>query len=148
MSDPYKTRAGNGAYGASMTPRFDAVSLVTADLSASLAFYRRLGLDIPGDAAGPHVEAALPGGARLLWDTAESVRSLDPDWTPPSGGHAITLAFACDSPEDVDAVYAAFAATGHGGRAPWDAAWGQRYAVLTDPDGNAVDLFAPLPDTD
>ena len=29
-------------------------------------------------------------------------------------------------------------------RAPWDAFWGQRYATVLDPDGNAVDLFAAL----
>ena len=28
---------------------------------------------------------------------------------------------------------------------PWDAFWGQRYATVRDPDGNAIDLFAPLP---
>jgi uncharacterized glyoxalase superfamily protein PhnB len=28
---------------------------------------------------------------------------------------------------------------------PWNAFWGQRYAVVNDPDGNAVDLFAALP---
>ena len=33
----------------------------------------------------------------------------------------------------------------HGHLKPWDAFWGQRYAVLHDPDGNGVDLFAPLP---
>jgi uncharacterized glyoxalase superfamily protein PhnB len=27
---------------------------------------------------------------------------------------------------------------------PWDAFWGQRYASVVDPDGNSVDLFAPL----
>ena len=25
---------------------------------------------------------------------------------------------------------------------PWDAFWGQRYAVVKDPDGNHIDLFA------
>jgi uncharacterized glyoxalase superfamily protein PhnB len=29
-------------------------------------------------------------------------------------------------------------------RAPFDAFWGQRYATVLDPDGNAIDLFAPL----
>jgi uncharacterized glyoxalase superfamily protein PhnB len=27
---------------------------------------------------------------------------------------------------------------------PFDAFWGQRYATVLDPDGNGVDLFAPL----
>lgn len=26
---------------------------------------------------------------------------------------------------------------------PWNADWGQRYAVVLDPDGNGIDLFAP-----
>jgi uncharacterized glyoxalase superfamily protein PhnB len=28
---------------------------------------------------------------------------------------------------------------------PWDAFWGMRYASLRDPDGNAIDLYAQLP---
>ncbi len=28
---------------------------------------------------------------------------------------------------------------------PWDAFWGMRYAVVRDPDGTPVDLFAALP---
>jgi len=31
---------------------------------------------------------------------------------------------------------------------PWDAPWGQRYATVLDPDGNAVDLYCPLPASD
>ena len=36
------------------------------------------------------------------------------------------------------------AAGHHGELKPWDAFWGQRYACVQDPDGNGVDLFAPL----
>lgn len=32
----------------------------------------------------------------------------------------------------------------HSHVAPFDAPWGQRYATVLDPDGNHVDLFAPL----
>lgn len=129
-----------------MTARFDAIGLVVADMARSLAFYRRLGLDIPADADGEgHVEAELPGGTRMLWDTAEMVRSFDPEWTPPSGGHGIGLAFVCDGPGDVDTTYADLIGAGYDGhKEPWDAVWGQRYATVRDPDGNGVDLFAPL----
>jgi len=42
-------------------------------------------------------------------------------------------------------VHADMVAAGHRSRmAPWNADWGQRYAVLADPDGNTVDLFAWL----
>jgi uncharacterized glyoxalase superfamily protein PhnB len=55
------------------------------------------------------------------------------------------LAFACDSPADVDATYASLLASGTKGHlAPWDAFWGQRYAIVLDPDGNHIELFAPL----
>jgi len=130
-----------------MTPRFDLISLVTDDMAASLAFYRRLGLDIPAEADGqPHVEVALPGGTRIAWDTVETVRSFDPDWSPPRGGSRVELAFVCDGPDDVDKQYTELTRAGHTGhKEPWDAVWGQRYAIVLDPDGNAVSLFAPQP---
>jgi catechol 2,3-dioxygenase-like lactoylglutathione lyase family enzyme len=130
-----------------MTTRFDVVGIVVADMARSLAFYRHLGLEIPADADGePHVEAKLPGGLRIAWDTVETIRSFDPGWTPPTGGPGIGLAFACDNPADVDATYAQLIAAGYDGHLePWDAFWGMRYAVVHDPDGNGVDLFANLP---
>jgi catechol 2,3-dioxygenase-like lactoylglutathione lyase family enzyme len=130
-----------------MTPRFDAIGVVVSDMAAALAFYRRLGLDIPAAAdKEPHAEAALPGGMRLMFDTVETVRSFDPEWTPPTGSPRVGLAFLCDSPAEVDRVYAELVDAGYEGvKKPWDAFWGQRYALVHDPDGNGVDLFAPLP---
>lgn len=131
-----------------MTPRFDLIGLVAADMAATLAFYRRLGLDIPASADGePHVEAALPGGLRIAWDTEETIRSFDPGWDPgPEGSGRIGLAFLCDSPAEVDRLHAELTDAGYEShKEPWDAFWGQRYAVVADPDGNGVDLFAALP---
>lgn len=144
MSDLFKTRRTVSLYRTAMSPRFDLVGIVVADIPTSLAFYRRLGLDIPTEAdTEPHVEVALPGGLRLAWDSQETIRSFDDSWTPPSGGHRIALAFACDGPADVDEAYASLTAAGYRGhRQPWDAFWGQRYAIVLDPDGNHVELFA------
>lgn len=149
MSDPYKTGGpGPSTFGdmdtKRPTPRLDVIGLVTADLGASLAFYRLLGLDLPpGAENAPHVELALPGGPRVLWDTEETVRSYDPAWTRPSGGDRVALAFRCQDPDEVDAVYATLTDAGHRGHLkPWDAVWGQRYAVVLDPDGAAVSLYA------
>jgi uncharacterized glyoxalase superfamily protein PhnB len=45
----------------------------------------------------------------------------------------------------VDRLYGALVDAGYEGHLePWDAFWGQRYATVRDPDGNGVDLFAPL----
>ncbi|WP_084556933.1 VOC family protein [Hamadaea tsunoensis] len=129
-----------------MKPQLDMIGLVAADLAASLAFYRRLGLDIPAGAENePHVDLTLPGGVRISWDTAKLISEIDPRWTPPAGGHRIALAFLCESPAAVDETYRHMVEGGYAGhQEPWDAFWGQRYATLRDPDGNGVDLFAPL----
>lgn len=128
-----------------MEARLDLVGIVTRDMRASLEFYRRLGLEAPAGAEDEaHAEAVTPGGLRIAWDTAELIGEIYPDYTAPSGGHRISLAFLCPTPADVDEKYAELAALGHGRKEPWDAFWGQRYAVVEDPDGNHVDLFAPL----
>jgi uncharacterized glyoxalase superfamily protein PhnB len=130
-----------------MTPQIDLIGVVVADMGASLAFYRRLGLDIaPDQDTEPHVEVTLPGGLRLAFDPVSTVHSFDPSWVPGTGGPAVSLAFKCADPAEVDRVYAELTGAGHAGHlAPFDAFWGQRYASLRDPDGNGVDLFAPLP---
>ncbi|MFD0318014.1 VOC family protein [Streptomyces flavalbus] len=130
-----------------MSTRFDSVGLVVSDMAASVAFYRHLGLEFPDGAEGhPHVEAELGAGVRLLLDSEESVRSFHPGWRAPGGGGRASLVLRCDGPGEVDAVYERLVGAGyHGELKPWDAFWGQRYAIVLDPDGNGVDLFAPLP---
>jgi len=125
---------------------FSFIGLVVTDMGRSLDFYRRLGVPIPENSdAEPHVEAALPGGLRLGWDTIETVRTFDPEWSQPTGSHRVALAFDCESPAGVDAAFADMVGAGFSAHvAPWDAFWGQRYATLLDPDGNSVDLFAAL----
>ena len=127
-------------------PHLDLIGINVADMGRSLAFYRRLGLDIPADAdTQPHVELGLPGGLRLAWDTLDTIRSFDPDHVVPQGSSSISLAFAHDTAADVDATYKKLVEAGYTGhKQPWDAFWGQRYAIVHDPDGNTVDLFAAL----
>ena len=128
-----------------MPPKLDMIGMVVRDMARTLAFYRQLGLEIPAGADGePHVECTLPNGLRVGWDTVETIRSFDPAWVPASGGTRTHLAFLFDSPAEVDAMYATLTGLGyHGHKEPWDAFWGQRYAVVHDPEGNGVDLFAP-----
>lgn len=129
-----------------MTPRLHFIGLVVADMGKALQFYRRLGLTIPADADNePHVDVPLPGGLLLVFDTIDVVRSFEPNWTKPQGSPQMGLAFECGDPAEVDRVFADLVAAGYEGHhVPWDAFWGQRYATVRDPDGNGVDLFAPL----
>jgi catechol 2,3-dioxygenase-like lactoylglutathione lyase family enzyme len=128
-----------------MAATLGVIGVVVEDMARSLAFYRRLGLDVPAGADGEqHVEVALPGGLKLALDTTETIRSFDPSWAPASGSPRMGLAFACDSPAEVDKLYGELVAAGYEGhKEPWDAFWGMRYAVLHDPDGNGVDLYCP-----
>jgi catechol 2,3-dioxygenase-like lactoylglutathione lyase family enzyme len=127
-----------------MTPRLDAFGIVVSDMARSVAFYRRLGLEFAeGSENQGHAEAELAGGVRYMLDTEDEIRSFDPEWKRGEGHGG---AFRCETPEEVDRVYAELleaGATAH--KEPWDAFWGQRYAQLQDPDGTFIDLYAPLP---
>lgn len=128
-----------------MKAQLNLIGLVVEDMARSLAFYRHLGLDLPPEAdREPHAETVLDGGLRLAWDTVDTIHSFDPGWKPPTGGHRVALAFRFDAPEEVDSAYERLTSLGYEGhKKPWDAFWGMRYAILHDPDGNAVDLFSP-----
>jgi uncharacterized glyoxalase superfamily protein PhnB len=121
------------------------IGIVVRDMAAALRFYRLLGLEIPTGVDGePHVEVTTPNGYRIAWDALEMIKGIEPGWVEPVG-HRMALAFKCDSPAEVDAFYQRIVAAGfQSHKEPWDAFWGQRYAVVVDPDGNHVDLFAAL----
>jgi uncharacterized glyoxalase superfamily protein PhnB len=125
-------------------PELNAIGITVADLRRSMRFYRLLGLDLPEDPAEGHVEVTMANGTRLMFDTEDVVRSFLPGWMR-ADGNQLSLAFECESAADLDAVYARVVAAGfEGEKAPWDAFWGQRYALLGDPDGVRVNLYARL----
>ncbi len=129
-----------------MAPELNAIGVVVSDLTAALGFYRRLGLAFGEIVGGGHVEAALPGGFRLMLDSEDNIATdvgSTREWNAAAG--RIGLAFGCATPAEVDAVFADLVEAGyHGETKPFDAVWGQRYATVHDPDGNGVDLYAPL----
>jgi catechol 2,3-dioxygenase-like lactoylglutathione lyase family enzyme len=129
-----------------VSPQLDAFGIVVSDMARALAFYRKLGLEFPDGAESEgHVEAQVTGGVRYMLDREDVIASFDPEWKRPDGGvHG--GAFRCESPEEVDRVFAdLLEAGGRAQKEPWDAFWGQRYAQVADPDGTIVDLYAPLP---
>lgn len=121
------------------------IDIVVANMAASLKFYRTLGLDAPTDQDDEvQVQIQTPGCVTLGLVTEAVVRKSNPHWVEPVG-QRVTFSCKCDRPEEVDDVYARMASAGYPGiKEPWDAFWGQRYAFLRDPDGNRVDIFAPI----
>lgn len=125
--------------------RIDAVAVTARDMPRSVAFYTALGFDFAGaDLTAKHVEPTGPDGAtRLMIDDASLAAEIH--GAPPRPANHSGFALLCDSAAEVDAKAEAVAAAGFSVvNAPWDAFWGQRYAVVEDPDGYRVDLFAPL----
>ena len=125
-------------------PTLNAIGIVASDMARSIAFYRALGLDVPETPGEGHVDTFLPNGVRFMLDSEETVRSFRPDWLRETGNQ-LALAFECSSPAEVDETYVRVVAAGfHGEKEPWDAFWGQRYAMLLDPDGVEASLYAAL----
>jgi len=126
--------------------RLNAIGIVCSSVSASLRFYRKLGVPFPGyDPEVGHYDADLGGGMRLMLDSEEIMESFIEGFTKPKGNDRIALAVEVDKPIDVDATYQTIIDGGFDGiREPFDAFWGQRYAIVADPDGNHVDIYAAL----
>src|SRR5215211_743208 len=125
-------------------PELNAIGIVASDMATSIRFYRTLGLDLAETPDEGHLEATMSSGVRLMLDSEEVVRSFQDDWSRETGNQ-LSLAFECSSPAEVDEVYARVTEAGfEGEKEPWDAFWGQRYALLRDPDGVEVNLYAPL----
>lgn len=122
----------------------DQVNLVVSDMAATVAFYRRLGLTIPdtdADFQDHHRSARVEGGVDLDFDSVTFARHWDAGW---KGGMGV-LGFRVDSRERVDEIYADLTEAGHRGQQPpYDAFWGARFAVVEDPDGNAVGIMSPV----
>jgi uncharacterized glyoxalase superfamily protein PhnB len=113
-------------------------------MARSIQFYRLLGLDVPETPDEGHVDAFLPNGVRFMLDSEEVIRSFMPEWKR-ENGNQISVALECSSPAEVDEIHARVTAAGfESEKDPWDAFWGQRYALLIDPDGVRVNLYAPL----
>ncbi len=128
--------------------RLDQVNLVVRDVEASRAFYARLGLDF-GDEHDPvwsaHHVSARHGESTPL-DVDLDSRTFAAQWNEGwTGGSGAVLGFKVETRAEVDALVAALAAEGVPVQQdPYDAFWGARYAVVSDPDGNAVGIMSPV----
>jgi uncharacterized glyoxalase superfamily protein PhnB len=127
------------------------LDIVARDFDATLAFYRRLGLDlpeVPPTAGIRHAELTLTNGFVLHIDNLELARTYNAAWRRPAGSSRALIGFAVATRQAVDERYADLTAAGYEGRQPpYDTFWGARYAVVADPDGNDVGIMSPLDDS-
>ncbi len=134
-------------------PVFNQLNIVSADLSASIDFYRRLGVAIPDGrvwpmVASPHHASASESddtqAPQLDLDSIDFARRWNGGWKNQQDLRGRVLV-GVGARESVDRLHAAMTGAGYRSlQAPYDAFWGARYAVIEDPDGIAVGLMSDI----
>ena len=133
-------------------PILNQINIVSRNLEASIAFYRRLGVDIPEQnvwttASGSHHANAV-SDTSLEFDSTSFAQVWNRSWAGRTDlAGRVVVGFGVASRHDVDRLYDEMTAAGYRGlQPPYDAFWGARYAMVEDPDGVAVGLMSPVTD--
>ncbi len=123
------------------------INVIVADLDQSRRFYERLGMEFrPRNRRGEG-----PAEAWVSTNTGATVVLHSPDFAswwdetapqPSVGGPQVDLEL--ESVQRLEEVIAGLDAVGATViKQPTDMPWGQRFAIVLDPDGNRVGLKAP-----
>jgi len=136
-------------------PTLNQINLICGDLSASIAFYRRLGVEIPDagvwrtPTGGHHASAAGQSADQAIDFDLDST-AFAQHWNIAWKGRTdlrgrVVIGFGVPTRMDVDIVFRDMIGAGYRGlQEPYDALWGARYAIIEDPDGIAVGLMSPV----
>lgn len=123
-------------------PALFQMNLVVRDMSASVDFYRRLGLDVPdttADFRAHHRSAKGSGGAALDMES----QAFAAHGAKGANLGRVLAGFRVGARERVDAIEDDLPRAGHEGLvAPPNAFWGVRFAIVRDPDEYAVGLMS------
>jgi len=130
-------------------PIFNQINLVVRDMAAMVEFYERLGVELtptipPWDRHHRSFSStSMTDGFDFDLDSAAFARQWDEGW--PSSQAGPVLGFRLASAAAVDDTYRELTSAGYAGQQPpYDGFMGARYAVVSDPDGNAVGLMSPI----
>jgi len=136
-------------------PTFSQINLVCRNVEASIVFYGKLGVDLPSDrvwrtpTGGHHASGISQGDGQEIHfdlDSEAFARHWNSAWSAQREiAGRVVIGFAVSTRAEVDDLYRAMTESGYRGlQEPYDALWGSRYAILADPDGNAVGLMSPV----
>jgi predicted enzyme related to lactoylglutathione lyase len=127
-------------------PVLNQINLVVRDMDAMIEFYAKLGVAIaptPAPWDRHHRTLSTPDGLDFDLDSTEFATQWNRGWSPGQIGPVI--GFRVASREAVDMTYENLTEAGYvGQQPPYDAFWGARYAIITDPEGNAVGVMSPV----
>ncbi|GMK37081.1 glyoxalase [Paenibacillus sp. CCS19] len=125
-----------------MTVKLKRVAIYVEEMKRALDFYRVLGLAIPDGADEAHHVDVEQEGIVFAFDMVDSVKRVFDGWEDPVGCRT-ELAFQFSSNEALEDVYRQLTTLGYDGfLEPRDTPWGERYAIIKDPDNNLISLVA------
>lgn len=123
------------------------INIVVADLERSRAFYERLGITFRArnrNGEGPaEAWVSTNAGITVVLHSTRFASWWDETAPEPSAGGP-QVDFELDSVESLDVTVTALETAGATTiKQPTDMPWGQRFAIVLDPDGHRVGLKAP-----
>jgi predicted enzyme related to lactoylglutathione lyase len=121
--------------------RFASIRIITDDVDRLADFYATV-TGITPERPAPVFAAFRSGDATLAIGARATIAMLPEGTLAAAANSSVIIEFQVD---DVDAEYARLRDTVDSWvLEPTDMPWGNRSALLRDPDGNVVNLFAPL----
>ncbi|MBI1328493.1 MAG: glyoxalase [Alphaproteobacteria bacterium] len=132
-----------------MSVTLEQLDLVCADVEASIAFYRLLGVDMPDNVwrteSGTHFLHIEQGSMTFDMGSVGLARAYNAGYRAGARGGSVVIGFSAENRAAVDAIFARMTGAGYKGlQTPFDAFWGSRYAIVEDPDGNHVGIMSPV----
>lgn len=120
--------------------KLDMVGIIVESMEQAILFYEHLGFEVVGEKDADYVELNNDG-MRISLNTKNMIEGIY-GYLPKSEGDKIELAFLCDSPSEIDQLCRKMKRSGYEiFKEPWQAFWGQYYAIIKDPDRNLLSLF-------
>ncbi len=126
-----------------MKVKFNMIGLFVEDLPAMVQFYNEvIGIDIEWDGAGPYAEFKHEGIRFAMYDRKylPGLLGKNPSFTRGING-TFELALNVGKPDNVDALFRRLVEQGAAEvYAPRDEPWKMRSAMVTDPEGNLIEI--------
>jgi lactoylglutathione lyase len=126
-----------------MGTRFDMIGIFASDLQRMVVFYRDvLGFEIEWDGRGPYAEFKHEGIRFSMYERGQLPSLLGQTPSYPAGLNgtfelAIDLPASADADRMFDQVVKAGAQVLY---APRDEPWGMHSSMITDPEGNIIEI--------
>jgi uncharacterized glyoxalase superfamily protein PhnB len=125
------------------------INIVVRDVRKSIPFYRLLGVSIEEapmpEWAPHHAGGVAANGVHVELDSLPFAKQWNPGLDEARVGAGAIPFFFVSSREEVDHLHDRVTAAGYRSqKAPDDAFWGARYAIVEDPDGNPIGLMSPI----